>query len=563
MTAITRHLPGERSEALGQQTELWSHSWKTVDGDKRILVTNELNISPKEATRIANTYNKVFGDGFCKVASPSHNLKGVHLQIEDRNGNSPLHLACIHNDEKLVHLLLTFGADVTMQNGKGETPLHIATSKSYSSLARKLMARPEVNLNAQNLLGETPFFLAAANGDVDLMEELVLRGANPSIQNHDGDTALHIAAEQNWLRTLHRLLQLPKTAFNTTRGQNPLSILHKLLQLMPKADIDITNKSGRTAYLCAYLHQSHEAAKVLSAYGADVGYAQEYLLRVQLAHVWNIGGTSELTLKGKGKQVIALEGFSQPYLFPSFMQYVNSFFTSDITEIKILKPHFEKIIQSLTTSYPACRQTSSAIITKMSSKLSHVIFAGTHSHAISMVVSLHHNLLLIGNRDDKTHAGIQIYQLPKSGVSEEMLERLETLKTIEAFGETLQKLNVTHIGKIQLPEQEVGNCTWVSQELAFLMLIFCELHGAQKDEELREVINPIYNKFLAHCAEEEIKKYLKVSRNIDRPLLRKISSQLQKKTYFDTSQKVRIGCEIERILKGPEIVDVVSALSKL
>ena len=499
------------------------------------------------------------------ISSQPSEYSRAFVNAMDADGMTPLLRALekkLFSDpkvnEELVDYLLLQKADPRLADKEGNTALHKAQMVSPLSVARKFMKLPGVNCDAQNLRGETPFFAAVRSGNVNLMKELVLHRANPSIRNQDGETALHVAVAENFLSNMHALIYAKED-----QRQHGEALLRELLDLMPKKDRDITNKRGETAYVYAILHKNHAAEKILRLYGADIGYAQELLLRRQLAHVWNIGGTSELTLKERGKQQFTLEGFSQIYLFPSFLQHVDSFFKSKISDIQTLKPHFETLRQALTTSLPNSRQMLTHIVTGICSKKPCVIFGGTYGHAMSMVVNLRHNLLLIGNRDEKAtrSPGIQVYRLPDAAVTGEMINKLQTLYiNIEDFEQMIDKLNLAHIAKIQLPTQEVGNCARIAQELAFLMLTSCELWDQMNGQE---IAISIYNKFLAHSCDEELKRYLQNSRNIDRSLLRKIALQVEKAPHFQASQKLKIGNEIKRVLKDPEIQDVVVALSKL
>src|ERR1700758_2768211 len=48
------------------------------------------------------------------------------VSIKDKFGNSPLHLAALHNQPAIAALLIANGADVNAKNTSGETPLTTA-----------------------------------------------------------------------------------------------------------------------------------------------------------------------------------------------------------------------------------------------------------------------------------------------------------------------------------------------------------------------------------------------------------------------------------------------------
>uniref|UniRef100_A0A8C7TTT2 Nuclear factor of kappa light polypeptide gene enhancer in B-cells 2 (p49/p100) n=1 Tax=Oncorhynchus mykiss TaxID=8022 RepID=A0A8C7TTT2_ONCMY len=86
--------------------------------------------------------------------------------VQDKNGDTPLHLAIIHQQsavtQQLVHTLLT------IQQHKV--------------------------LNKLNHLGQTPLHLAVITRQVKVVDVLLRAGADPTLLDRDGRTALHLAA---------------------------------------------------------------------------------------------------------------------------------------------------------------------------------------------------------------------------------------------------------------------------------------------------------------------------------------------------------------------------------
>jgi len=65
---------------------------------------------------------------------------GWWVDDEDKEGCTPLHLACRSENEILVKFLLEKGADVEKRNKNGHTPLHIAVAFSSLSIVSLLLA---------------------------------------------------------------------------------------------------------------------------------------------------------------------------------------------------------------------------------------------------------------------------------------------------------------------------------------------------------------------------------------------------------------------------------------
>lgn len=65
--------------------------------------------------------------------------KGVDLEALNNEGHSPLMVACLNNDIKLVSLLLQSGANPNAKNILGETAIHIAQNNHNDSMEQLIM----------------------------------------------------------------------------------------------------------------------------------------------------------------------------------------------------------------------------------------------------------------------------------------------------------------------------------------------------------------------------------------------------------------------------------------
>ncbi len=147
---------------------------------------------------------------------------GAGARRPPTGGSSALVLAVGSGHFELAAALLDAGADPNAA-AQGWTALHHITwvrkpgtgsndPAPYGSgemdsltLVRKLKAagadlnarvtrRPNAGVTALNMIGGTPFFLAARGGDAELMRLLVELGADPLLPNEDGTTPLMAAA---------------------------------------------------------------------------------------------------------------------------------------------------------------------------------------------------------------------------------------------------------------------------------------------------------------------------------------------------------------------------------
>ncbi|KAL9098799.1 MAG: hypothetical protein Q9163_005607 [Psora crenata] len=116
--------------------------------------------------------------------------------VQDASGWTPLMIASSLKDEDgSVDLLLSKGADVNMKTNNGQTALHLTTSKSNLSIARKLLAHG-ASARVKDKQGQLPLHRAAAIGSVPLIE-LMLENRTPlNATDVSGLSALHHAISE-------------------------------------------------------------------------------------------------------------------------------------------------------------------------------------------------------------------------------------------------------------------------------------------------------------------------------------------------------------------------------
>ena len=134
--------------------------------------------------------------------------RGADINGIGYGDNTPLMAAANQGNPQAVKLLLNVGADPNLASPvTGETPLHASTAHAYQEgmldCVRLLLsagANPNVKAKAgmptdryyrdTRLVGETPLHLAAAYGDEAMIRCLLGAGADPSVRDDRGDSAL-------------------------------------------------------------------------------------------------------------------------------------------------------------------------------------------------------------------------------------------------------------------------------------------------------------------------------------------------------------------------------------
>ncbi|KAG0430850.1 hypothetical protein HPB47_022307 [Ixodes persulcatus] len=137
--------------------------------------------------------------GHCSLATRLVSL-GANVRIDDDQGNLPLHHACMSRSccNALVEKLLDAGSPVDQPNKYGLTALTYAIlSKADTSVVYSLVSRgadPDVRVE---WLRKTLLQLAVLGGDVEKACTLIRCGASPSTSNSEGESALSLALFSN------------------------------------------------------------------------------------------------------------------------------------------------------------------------------------------------------------------------------------------------------------------------------------------------------------------------------------------------------------------------------
>ncbi|KAM6084794.1 LOW QUALITY PROTEIN: NF-kappa-B inhibitor epsilon [Theristicus caerulescens] len=132
--------------------------------------------------------------------------KGVNPGLQDRNGNTPLHLACEQQRLRCAQQLLQGAAptegtaqphrhhqDLQLQNWQGLACLHISTLKGNIPMM-SLLLESGANIDVrEGTSGKTPLHLAVECHDRSAVQFLLHKGAYVDAQMYNGCTPLHLA----------------------------------------------------------------------------------------------------------------------------------------------------------------------------------------------------------------------------------------------------------------------------------------------------------------------------------------------------------------------------------
>ncbi|KAJ8951197.1 hypothetical protein NQ314_007698 [Rhamnusium bicolor] len=207
---------------------------------------------------------------------------GKSVNINDNNGNTPLHVAVIKNNLEIIDFLLAQDdIVVNIRNFRGETPLFQAVRNGRFESTQKLI-RIGANVNLPNHEEVTPLHVSVTH--TELAHLLILHGAHIDAIDYSGDTPLHDATAEGCLETVCMLLYYNADA-NAIGGNNltpfmkaliaeNIEIQHALFEYVD--DFNIATVDHMTTLALALTHDTPYVYEIIQR-GAEVNYADIYL----------------------------------------------------------------------------------------------------------------------------------------------------------------------------------------------------------------------------------------------------------------------------------------------
>ncbi len=108
------------------------------------------------------------------------NAWGANVNIQDKNGFTPLTWAVLENNPNKVKALLKQGASVHIQDKYGDTPLMYAIRENNPDIVKALLDNG-ADVNIQDKDGYTPLMWAVIYNNPDIIKLLLDNGADVNV----------------------------------------------------------------------------------------------------------------------------------------------------------------------------------------------------------------------------------------------------------------------------------------------------------------------------------------------------------------------------------------------
>lgn len=229
-------------------------------------------------------------------------LEEANLNIQDKEGYTPLHLALDNNNLEIIENLVDNGASIFLKDNKNRTPYSIAFIKGMDYV-KALIA--DESINDKDKVGKSLIHYAATEGEFDIINYLISRKADVNNRDNSDSIALDYAllrpdsldhaksaeilikssslnAKTKDFDYLYRVLktedlefrfEFNKTALHIAAEQGHLGFVSLFIE--KGVNLELRDRPGNTSLHTAVVNNNIDVIKLLLKNGAQID-ARDY-----------------------------------------------------------------------------------------------------------------------------------------------------------------------------------------------------------------------------------------------------------------------------------------------
>ncbi|XP_071115623.1 ankyrin-1-like [Haliotis cracherodii] len=289
---------------------------------------------------------------FCElhIASETGNLSKVKLILSQGRpdikckewiGWTPVMLAAGNGHREVVELLVSKGSSMSLVNKRGDNILHCACRGGEVEMVKYILSHDMEDINSRGCKKRTPVMAAALHGHKEVVELLVVEGADVSLVSERGANILHLASQGGDVEVVKYILSQDMVGINS-RGW-----------------------MKRTPVMVAALHGHKEVVELLVSEGADVSLV-------------NIVGNNILHTACRAGDVEVVK-----YVLSQDMVRINSRGWKKRTPVMVAALHGHKEVVELLVGEGA----DVSLVSERSENILHLASRGGHVEVVKYVLS--------------------------------------------------------------------------------------------------------------------------------------------------------------------------------
>lgn len=205
------------------------------------------------------------------------------LETKNKYGETPLFVATKNGCSEFIQMLLQkYRASANMPRANGDVPFLLAVEKGDKITAKTLLDAG-ASVDARNRQGQSAIFIAAQKGQPHLIEMLTEQYHAPvNITDNNGDIPIFITVRKGYAASTRALIKAKaslltkdkngQTILHIAAQQKDTTILLDILQQPNKPTINALNNEQLTPLHCAALTNNVAGMQLLEQYGAHFNY---------------------------------------------------------------------------------------------------------------------------------------------------------------------------------------------------------------------------------------------------------------------------------------------------
>ncbi|KAK3262418.1 hypothetical protein CYMTET_28726, partial [Cymbomonas tetramitiformis] len=181
-------------------------------------------------------------------------LTPAHKAAGEGRVERPLHGAAERDTVEVVRKLVEKGAEVDAEDGEGRTALTVALAFGQEGVARALL---EAGAGVNAGTGQRPLHGAAKRGTMEVVKEFMEKGVEVDVEDREGCTALTVALAFGQEGVARALLEagagvnvgMGRRPLHAAAEKGTVEMVRELVE--KGAEVDAEDREGRTALTVA------------------------------------------------------------------------------------------------------------------------------------------------------------------------------------------------------------------------------------------------------------------------------------------------------------------------